>query len=81
MTPSRVGCVVNPASGSGDGERMARDGAHTAHDAVHYRAAESVTVRSGEPLPVEADGTPLSPEPRELRLGVEPGGLTLARSG
>lgn len=61
--------------------RMARDGAHTAHDAVHYHAAETVTVRSGGPLPAEADGTPLSPGPRELRLGVEPGGLTLARPG
>lgn len=59
--------------------RLARDGAHPGHDAVHYHRAETAAVRAPTGLPVEVDGTPLATDPRELRFAIDPGGLDLAR--
>lgn len=57
--------------------RLARDGAHVDHPAVHYWQGETVEVRADDPLPVEADGTVLS-SVRNARLRVRPGAVQLA---
>ena len=57
--------------------RLARDGDHVAHPAVHYWQGETVGLRAADPLPVEADGTVLTPV-RDAQLRVRPGAVRLA---
>lgn len=57
--------------------RLAREGAHVDHPAVHYWRGETVQLRSADPLPVEADGNALA-SVRVADLGVEPGAVRLA---
>lgn len=57
--------------------RLARDGRHVDHPAVHYWQGDSVGIRSQTPLPVEIDGTALS-SVSDAELTVVPGALSLA---
>jgi diacylglycerol kinase family enzyme len=57
--------------------RLARDGDHVAHPAVHYWQGETVGLQAADPLPVEADGTVLTPV-RDAQLRVRPGAVQLA---
>lgn len=57
--------------------RLARDGRHVDHPAVHYWTGERVDLDSPDGLPVEADGTPLA-SVETARLDVRPGALSLA---
>lgn len=57
--------------------RLARDGRHLDHPAVHSWTGERVDLDSPDGLPVEADGTPLA-SVETARLDLRPGALTLA---
>lgn len=57
--------------------RLARTGQHVDHPAVHYWLGESVGLRTSDPVPIEADGTALSPV-RDAQLTVLPGAVRLA---
>lgn len=57
--------------------RLARDGRHVDHPAVHYHRGTAVDLR-GADLPVEADGTALGAV-RDAHLEVRPGAVQVAQ--
>ena len=58
--------------------RLAREGRLREHPAVASASGETVSVESAEGLPVEMDGTPISPALAEAVLEVVPGALSIA---
>lgn len=58
--------------------RLAREGRHVDHPAVHYWQGPSVGVRAAAPLPVEADGSVLAPV-RDAELVARPAAVQFAR--
>ena len=58
--------------------RLARDGRLCEHPAVASACGETVSIGAADGLPVEMDGTPISPALSEANLTVVPGAVSVA---
>lgn len=58
--------------------RLAREGRLREHPAVASASGETVSIEAADGLPVEMDGTPISPALAEARLEVVPGAVSVA---
>lgn len=56
---------------------QSRSGSHVNNAAASFHRGREIRITANEPLPVHADGEPLGEWPREVRLEVLPGRLTL----